>query len=141
MEPSYVRKSGSCLYMKRNEDGGYGEDYAPTLYCKVPINVNCFKMIDVEDKEEPGFVYDITKQKKKCFVKAVLHFESIFVSSAYVRIQVKLREFNIEVERIKQRLLSKVVAKTKEEEESKDDKKEWELEEEKEKEASPLINL
>ena len=106
LERSDMKRMGGCLYVKKEFKEGKQvpvENYAPTLYAKVPYNkkkdeilVDFFEMEDVEDDHEPGTVIDPKKYlEQKCDVKVVLNFDSIFVSGTCTSLQVKVAEVNI----------------------------------------------
>ena len=81
-------KVGSCLYTK--EDGG-----APTLYAKVRFGKNGFITRFQKAKVKKGEDKMIDPQEaidNRCEAVAIVCFESIYISSTYCTLQVKVNE-------------------------------------------------
>ena len=88
-----VEKMGNCLFVKN-------ESY-PTLYAKVPffdgdVKTTFYEMENVEDLSEPGVELEnpLGLVGQKMFVKALLHFNNIYVSHNCISLQVKAKEVN-----------------------------------------------
>ena len=96
MEEAHLRKIGCCLYVKK-VDGKAVEGYAPFLYPKVKTNSKTGKVYTIFHKavikrgqDSSLDLKDI--EGKRCELRANIHFESIFVNSQHVTIQVKVLE-------------------------------------------------
>ena len=95
---------GNCLCVRKEVRGG--EQFPtgpPTLYAKVPLSnetgeflINFYEMRNVEDVEEPGWEANPKDYVgKRCYVKAVVKIDSIFISGSCIRLQVKVAEVNV----------------------------------------------
>ena len=100
LEEADLRKIGSHLYTKKDKQGNKVEDAAPFLYPKLKMNTKTGKVYTLLKKgrckkgQDPTLkLEDVEGQR--CDVRVNLHFESIFVNSAHVTIQVKVLEVAI----------------------------------------------
>ena len=90
-------KSEVVICTKKDEQGKRVEDAAPFLYPKVKTNTKTGKVYTLLHKgsvkrgEDPKLELEEI-EGKRCDLRANLHFESIFVNSQYVSIQVKVLE-------------------------------------------------
>ena len=99
-----VKKIGNCLFVKKDEKGKPEEGKSPTLYAEVNCNPKTgvvftnFHKVKVKRGEDPNI--DMSKLiGKRCELMANLHFESIFVNSSHISIQVKVLEVGVFGER------------------------------------------
>ena len=100
LEEGDLRKIGACLWTKKDEQGKKVEDAAPFLYPKLKINTKTGKVYTLLKKGRVKKGQDPTLELENvegqwCDLRANLHFESIFVNSMYVTIQVKVLEATI----------------------------------------------
>ena len=97
LEEGHLRRIGSCLWTKKDEQGKKVEDAAPFPYPELKINTKTEKVYPLLGKARIKRGEDSTLKLKDiegqlCYLRAKLHFESIFVNSMYVSIQVKVLE-------------------------------------------------
>ena len=99
-EPSDLRSIGGCLYLKKVRGGEQTtvSGYPQRLYAKVPFGekkaeflINFYEMKNVEDHDEPGKVLDPNDiLRERCYVKALVRMENIFVPGSCVRLRKKI---------------------------------------------------
>ena len=89
LEDGDLRKIGACLWTKKDEKGKKVEDASPFLYPKLKINTKTGKVYTL--LKDPTLELE-NIEGQRCDLRANLHFESIFVNSMYVTIQVKVLE-------------------------------------------------
>lgn len=83
------------LYWKKDEKGKIVEGTGPTLYAKLIQSKKDNKMISVFRNEEDEIIDPMTLIGKKCFARAAIKIESIFLG-AKIGLQVKLYQVYIE---------------------------------------------
>ena len=121
LDPLEVKKIGSCLFVKKDKQGKPEEGKSPTSYAKVKcypktgIVFTKFHKVRVKREEDPNI--DMTGLiARRCGLMANLHFESIFVNSSHISIQVKVLEVGVFWEKPEKKVIPVEVVEEEEEE-------------------------
>ena len=120
LDPLELKKIGNCLFVKKDAEGKPEEGKSPTLYTKVKCNPKTgvvftrFHKMRVKRGEDPSI--DMKELiGKRCELMANLHFESIFVNSSHITIQVKVLEVGVFVEKPQESVIPVEVVEEEEE--------------------------
>ena len=97
LDPIELKKIGSCHYGKRDKEGKVDKTISPYLYAKVKANTKTGKVFTnfhkaVGKKGEDHSLVLSEIEGRRCELRAHLHFESIFVNSIHITLQVKVLE-------------------------------------------------
>ena len=96
LERGDLKKLGNFVYVKK-EKGEVVKDCAPTLYAKVRYNPKKEKLFTRFRKRNGKELFPLKElMRQRCYVRAAICFEGIFVNNSVVSLQVRVDEAIVE---------------------------------------------